>query len=141
MRLKGLSLFLLLTLTLSIVQSTPSNKPTRINHSQAQIITPPDRFLPGMVFDSSNQRIILFGGGGAGTNLWDDTWSYDYYSNTWIHLNPPTSPSARHSLVMVYDSSNDVIILFGGWTGSSPDDDTWIFDCATNNWTEVFPEA
>lgn len=141
MRLKGLGLFLLLTLTLSIAQPTTSNKHTDIYYSQAQIIIPPDRFLPGMVFDSSNQRIILFGGGGAGTNLWDDTWSYDYNSNNWIHLNPHTSPSARHSLVMVYDSSNDVIILFGGWTGSSPDDDTWIFDCATNNWTEVFPEA
>lgn len=140
MKLKGLSLFLLLAFTLSITQPTTLSTLFRTNYNMAQIITPPDRFLPGMVYDSSNQRIILFGGGGAGTNMWDDTWSYDYSSNTWSHFNPTTSPTARHSHVMVYDSSNNVIILFGGWTGSAPDDDTWIYDCATNSWTEVFPE-
>ncbi|TFG24308.1 MAG: hypothetical protein EU532_12690 [Promethearchaeota archaeon] len=110
-----------------------------IGYISAHNNPPTARFLPGMVYDDINERVIMFGGGYTG-GLLDDTWVFDYALNSWTQLNPPTSPAARSGHVMVYDSINEIIILFGGYWSSSPRDDTWIFNCATNDWIQVFPE-
>lgn len=63
--------------------------------------------------------------------------------NTWINMNPPTAPPARSNVQMVYDSENEVVVLFGGgsywiqrwnWFG-----DTWIYSVNTNTWTDMNP--
>jgi hypothetical protein len=52
----------------------------------------------------------------------------------WGDLDPATEPSAREGPVMAYDSTRDVMILFGGYDGSYLDD-TWEYDYSTNAWT------
>ena len=103
-----------------------------------QIDTPDVRDLCGMVFDESKHRVILFGGGFEGV-LYDDTWSYDYSTNCWKRIQTDIHPSARNSFSMVYDSTNQVIILFGGHDGSSWIGDTWVFDCVNDEWTQLSP--
>ena len=118
---------------------------TSFNSEMADTITtvqaesPSARFLPGMVYDPVNERVILFGGG-IGDDELNDTWVFDYETKIWTELTIPTSPTPRSSHVMVFDSDNEVIILFGGYNGTSPAKDTWIFNCTSEIWTEVTPE-
>jgi hypothetical protein len=56
-------------------------------------------------------------------------------SSTWTQLNPSNHPSARDSMVMVYDPVSQKTILFGGWDGSKHLNDTWTFD--GKNWREI----
>jgi N-acetylneuraminic acid mutarotase len=116
---------------------------SRTNQSAEKLeIKPCARMGHQMVYDSTNQKIILFGGstGVAGEEL-GDTWSYDFATNTWAELRPITKPSQRFSPSMVYDSVSQKIILFGGAHGTAFLDDTWIYDCPNNQWTQVFPET
>ncbi|MFX0207531.1 MAG: kelch repeat-containing protein, partial [Candidatus Hodarchaeota archaeon] len=90
-----------------------------------------------MVYDSSSDRVILFGGL-AISGRCDDTWVYDLATNTWTEHTPLISPTARSRHTMVYDSSFDKVILFGGWDGARRGD-TWVYDLVTNTWTEQTP--
>ncbi|MFX0066418.1 MAG: Kelch repeat-containing protein [Candidatus Hermodarchaeota archaeon] len=113
-----------------------SNKWTQV----FPVSSPSIRKSHSMIYDSVNQKIILFGGYGAADRLLNDTWAYDYTSNTWTELNPPTSPIARYGHTMVYDSSNQKVILFGGNTRNAGyQNDTWAYDYTTNTWSELSP--
>ena len=73
-----------------------------------------------MVFDSNNERTILFGGIDYGSNPINDTWIYNYTDNTWYNASPTFSGGtlyARHQHGMVFDSNTNKIILFGGTDG------------------------
>lgn len=95
-----------------------------------------------MVYDESNNDILLFGG----SPIWystalNDTWAYNYEANTWTNLNPSIAPSAREDSQMVYDSVDNVIALYGGGSGDQSQlfDDTWVFNMTSNKWTDVTP--
>ena len=58
----------------------------------------------------------------------------------WTQQNPNTSPSARSTPVMAYDSMRSQVVLFGGQAGSGQQavqNDTWTWDGA--NWTFSHP--
>jgi N-acetylneuraminic acid mutarotase len=92
-----------------------------------------------MAYDPVSDRMILFGGAGAGDRPYGETWAYDYNSDTWTNLEPETAPPPRYYSEMVYDPARHKMVLFGGT--SNPDsatfDDTWTYDPATNEWTEI----
>lgn len=112
--------------------------PTKSLGLNAENSIPPSRSLASIVYDEVNDRVMMYGG--QGDEVYGDTWVFDYPSGSWIELSILSSPSVRHSATMVYDSSHEVIILFGGYGESSALSETWIFDCATEEWTEVTPE-
>lgn len=58
----------------------------------------------------------------------------------WTQQNPMTSPSARGTAVLAYDSKHSQIVLFGGQAGNGiqgVENDTWIWEGA--NWTLSHP--
>ena len=116
-----------------ILGDTPGSPPAR-----AQITN-------SLVYDSANDVFILFGGclcTGIGGPSAGDTWVYRLSTNTWTNMSPPVSPPARQAHTMVYDSANQVVVLFGGWDASSGFlNDLWIYSYATNTWTQVFPSV
>jgi N-acetylneuraminic acid mutarotase len=97
-----------------------------------------------MVYHPNSDRIIMFGGFEPRRTfdgfLIDQTWAYDFNTNTWTELTPVPGPTARSHHGMACNSSADKIILFGGEVGSPYSDQlsnqTWIFDAITNEWTE-----
>lgn len=92
-----------------------------------------------MVYDSKADRMIVFGGFDFQKEIAaNDTWSYDYNTDTWNNLKPATSPPGRNFQSMVYDSKADRVIMWGGWgtTNSENDNRIWIYDYNTNSWEE-----
>lgn len=99
--------------------------------------SPSGRANYAMVYCNVTNEIILYGGGQA-----TDTWSFDCETQTWSEVSTTTNPGGHHSHGMAYDPQQNSVILFGGfgadgWVG----DDTWKFDCATRDWTELSPST
>jgi hypothetical protein len=91
---------------------------------------------PGMCFDITLQKTVLFGGIDPQTGGTDNTWVYDGINWTMLTVTGPR-PSARTGCQMVYDISRSVCILHGGMdpmTGN-PFTDTWQFDGAS--WSQA----
>lgn len=101
--------------------------------------SPPARSAAGMACNPGASTLLLFGGvGGAGAGtLLNDTWTYD--GTTWAQLFPPTSPTAKFAMDIVYDSFRGVYVMYGGnATYTTPGvDQTWEFYGGT--WTQAFP--
>ncbi len=57
----------------------------------------------------------------------------------WSEIIPPDSPDGRYGHKMVYDNSNEKVILFGGVTAHGYSSETWLYDTSNNRWTKVFP--
>src|SRR3989344_3573193 len=101
------------------------------------VTSPGARRQHGMAYDSESDVIIMFGGYGSGNPL-QDTWIYNLTSNIWTQKVPGTSPSARYHHAMIYDSENDLVVLFSGY-GTSYSQDTWVYNLTDNNWTDKSP--
>lgn len=106
--------------------------------------SPAVRLNFAMSYDSDSQRIILFGGNSrtAGWEL-DDTWIYDYQTNTWSNVYPTNAPPGRSDAAIVYDPITKQTILFGGMRDIGDTtyllNDTWAYDYETNTWVELEP--
>jgi len=86
----------------------------------------------------AGSRAILFGGHNQSVAM-DDTWAFDPVSRQWIQLDPSHFPSARAYAQMAFDPSSGKVILFGGFDGRGSLNDTWAFDPALGEWTELTP--
>lgn len=101
--------------------------------------SPSPRAEASMVYDTSRNRIVLFGGYKIEGNNYlklRDTW--EFYENEWI-LMSETGPSARHGAAMVYDRNLGKVVLFGGSTSDRQygegKGETWFWD--GTHWTKA----
>lgn len=104
--------------------------------------SPPSRVYGAMAYDPTADKIILFGGvdEGNGEQPVGDTWAYSLASNSWTQLSPAVAPSARGWAAMAYEAGSGKLVLFGGGTRrDAPLADTWLFDAATDVWTQAQP--
>ena len=76
-----------------------------------------------MVYDSTIDRHILFGGS-TGGRLRNETWSYDASGDRWAMREPQDAPSPRNGSAMVFLPIEGALILFGGNDGTDRND-TW----------------
>jgi MYXO-CTERM domain-containing protein len=112
---------------------------------------PEARSGAAMVYDSTRDKHVLFGGRtSTGLNL-QDTWEWDGKTGTWTAMDIVKNlPSARAQHAMVFEKSTGKVLLFGGGRSSSNGDDaplgialslgdTWQYDPATQAWSESKP--
>jgi len=87
---------------------------------------------------SGTGEILLFGGyDGSPMN---DTWIYNLSSDKWTNMNPSGNPpSSRYSHAMAPLHGTKKVLLFGGYTVSGVDNETWVYDASTNTWTNKNP--
>ena len=92
-----------------------------------------------MVYDSESDRIILFGGISAeGFGPIEDTWAYDYETNSWTNMQPTGSPPPGDNFfAMSYDVAADRVIA---WrcplrAGQTPNK-IGVYDYNSNTWEE-----
>ncbi len=109
---------------------------------------PGPRMSHAMVWDSTRERMILFGGAGL-EQFPDDTWAFDAKTAGWVQLQTSGKPPARSQHGMVYDPVRDEVLLFGGRDSQAqPLHDTWSLDLNTLQWTvlplppdAIYPQA
>lgn len=103
---------------------------------------PTARFHHAMVYDSHQEKILLFGGNAAGL-IENITWQFDPVTTSWTDLNASNSPLGLNYHAMAYDSVNRKTILFGGVSGSPAEiqGETYAYDYETNNWTKMNPNT
>src|SRR5688500_10866675 len=71
----------------------------------------PERAGHTMAYDSTRNRLVVFGGWGCCPEWSRQTWEWDGVA--WV-LRATTGPSARSSATMVYDAARGECVLFGG---------------------------
>jgi hypothetical protein len=102
---------------------------------------PVEREGPGAAFSSYNNTTVLFGGyNWTFMSELDDTWEYDYPTNTWMQFSPNPHPDGREFALMSYDPEQNVVVLFGGINSTSPGvylQDTWEYDVVSRSWSET----
>lgn len=136
----------------------PLDKGTSLQHNSAETwlwngsrwlqrfpaTIPPPRAIHSMVWDSTRNRAVMFGGRREGTDkdepyfFLNDTWVYQ--NENWSQIQTAASPPVRQFGAMTYDESRDKVVLYGGNIQKPVDDtfearyDTWEFDGL--DWTE-----
>ena len=97
-----------------------------------------------MAYDSESDKIILFGGFNFNEPyaFFDDTWAYDYETNTWTEMHPATRPEGTNFQAFAYDAESDRVLMWG-----SVDfdynylTDIWAYDYNTDTWTRMPPSV
>ena len=111
--------------------------------------SPSGRYGHTGVYDSNDNRMIIFGGNISGV-LTNEVWvltNCDGISGTttWIQLTTTGSPPpSRYTHSAVYDLSNNRMIIFGGYDGANWKNDVWVLNNAnglggTPTWTQLSP--
>lgn len=102
------------------------------------------------VYDSSSNRMVVFGGRDSGFNALDQLWVLEHADGlggapNWIQLSPTGTPGGRILHTCVYDATNNLLTLFGGRNASnSTVGDVWVLSNAngvsgTPTWTQLSP--
>jgi N-acetylneuraminic acid mutarotase len=120
------------------------NTDTWENMDQTMSGTSPCPRVTRMAYDSESDRTILFGGAtlvNFSIVLFNDTWIYDYNTNTWTEQNLTIAPPAVADCMLEYDRESDRTILFGGAGASQEYDETWAYDANSNTWTKMAPSV
>lgn len=100
---------------------------------------PFDRLFAGMAYDVESDRMILFGGwqspDTSATRL-DETWAFDYDTNTWTKMDPEVRPSARSGFGITYHADSDRVLVWGG-SARSHRFSVWAYDFNADAWEEL----
>lgn len=97
-------------------------------------LSPSPRFRHAMAYDSTRQRIVLFGGNSPAASEFQPGGTWEYNGTTWVLMDTPQSPPGRSGLCMAFDSARNRIVLFGGQRDAFDAQDTWEYDGST--WIE-----
>jgi len=103
---------------------------------------PPPRAVAGLSWDSTDGYVLLFGGCSAACQgspeVYNDTWTF--LNGTWTRLAPSVSPASRWDPGLADDASDGVVVLFGGFAGTSAFfGDTWTYTAGV--WTHLTPAS
>ena len=95
------------------------------------------------IYDTANQRMIVFGGSGYAGSF-NDAWTLSLSATpAWTQLTPSGStPAARIGHTAIYDSAQQRMIVFAGYRGPGNDflNDVWALSLTgAPAWTELTP--
>ena len=101
------------------------------------VASPPGRYGAASIFDPVGNRLVGFGGF-SNQGRFEDVQAFDLQAQTWQDLAPEAGPVRRCLLTAAFDPATRRMIIFGGQSSvQSRHNDLWIFDFATNSWTEA----
>lgn len=100
-------------------------------------VSPPARTFAASAYDSTRNRVVVFGGSSNGGPNLGDTWQWD--GSAWSMMTPALSPPILAGAAMAFDSARGVSVLFGGSTPTALSSDTWEWDGTT--WTKQNPNT
>lgn len=92
------------------------------------------------VYDSVNQRMLVFAGYDHAYNRNNEVWEYDPALQSWRNVTPTggARPVPRSGSTAAYDAVRQRVVLFGGLDDARAFlGDTWEWDCNARTWTQV----
>ncbi|MCI4340403.1 MAG: PKD domain-containing protein, partial [Thermoplasmata archaeon] len=96
-------------------------------------LSPPGRYKGGLVYDSVDNEMLLFGGH-SGAGYRNDTWAFN--GTAWHAVSSIAAPGPREDVAMADDADDHYVLLFGGEAPSGQlTNDTWTF--VAGQWTNV----
>lgn len=98
-------------------------------------LSPAARSGAALAYFPDRQRLVLFGGTGAGGTPLGDTWEYGAATG-WQEQPRQGHPAARAS-ALAYDPRRQALVLFGG-RGDAIYGDLWLYDRA-GTWSQLSP--
>lgn len=102
----------------------------------ALIDRPPARQNHSMIYDSAQERLIIFGGRGGG-GIFNDTWAFSLRDGTWTNLTVGSAPPPRFTPTAVYDPLKNRMVIYSGQGSTGFFNDAWALDLNSNQWTEL----
>ena len=100
--------------------------------------SPPRMYGGDLVYDSLNQKVLLWGGNIRDGGMLDEFWCYDYQTNTWTRIETNPKPRGRYWFQMTFDQDIGKVVIFGGSPGGDAKlGDTWLYDYTRNEWTQI----
>jgi hypothetical protein len=147
----GIMLFCVLSCDKKKKDDPPSSTTTKTSGIEwfkaVTTSSPSSRGGGSAIFDSANNRMIIFGGTDIAI-FYNDSWEFKYSSDengAWLKLLPTgSSPSVRSSHIMIIDTTSSRAIVFGGYDNSSFLNDVWTFSLSDQNninWTKLNPSG
>jgi hypothetical protein len=127
---------------------------TNLTQAQSWIQLSPSGTIAGSgryghtaVYDAVNNRMTVFGGE-ANSGFLNDVWvlstANGLGNSAWTQITATgTAPSARLWHTAIYDTTNNRMVIFGGWNGSNDLNDVWVLSTANglgiSAWTQLNP--
>jgi hypothetical protein len=106
----------------------------------------PRQTLGGAAYDAAHNLLLLYGGSRSADDYNTHTWVWD--GKLWGVWEEPGEPEAKHlgardHLSMVYDTSREQIVLYGGqyFPTRTFYQDTWLWENARTGWKQVTNSA
>jgi len=101
-------------------------------------------------YDPTTNTLMIFGGANCDAGYLSDVWVLSNANGgpgtpTWTQLSPTgTAPTARENASSIYDSTNNVLTLYAGDSGSVGLSDVWTLSHANGSggtpvWTHIVP--
>ena len=111
---------------------------------------PTVRIHSSAVYDPTTNSMIVFGGNNCAKSYFNDVWVLSNANGeggtpAWKKLVPTgTAPSVRESAAAIYDSTNNVLTIYGGDGNGVPLGDVWTLSNANGSggtpaWTQLTP--
>lgn len=97
---------------------------------------PTSRSDHGMVYDSFNNKIIVFGGYGGDDQKRNDLWEFSPENNSWSEITPISSPPAQYGQALFYREMDHIAYNFGGHENGYSND-LWGFNGSVKSWNIV----
>lgn len=105
---------------------------------------PSRRYGHSGIYETARDRMVI-SHGFTNAGRFDDTWAFDFATNSWRDISPSgTRPLRRCLHHAAYDAERGQMYLYGGCSsgfGPCPQGDLWSFDLALNRWTELTPKV
>ncbi len=95
---------------------------------------PVERCLMRAVWDSTADRLLIFGGQTTATPFLGDLWALGVAG--WGEIVADPKPSASNLYATVFDDDRRRLLLFGGKTEQGPANDLWLFNSADESWDQ-----
>ncbi|NHJ33196.1 MAG: hypothetical protein FK732_10055 [Asgard group archaeon] len=99
------------------------------------VVKPDTRSDSSFYYDPIIDGCVMYGGYAENDTLLSDTWIFFTSNNSWSVVDT-TSPGSRYGHHMVYNTHDQVGLMFGGRT-TTYTDETWQFNTSDMTWTQI----
>lgn len=105
--------------------------------TQLNPATKPSARYGAVMATAADGKVYLFGGSTGGNELW----RLDPVAGTWTNLNAANPPPARYDASLAVGPAGKLYVFGGYSTANVPLNDTWVYDPASNAWTQLNPAS